>query len=297
MHQVYGALTAAPPFDFKKSLDFIENFPITHGEQFVADGVLTRVMQLDGQMLVYRLTSSGSVTHPTLDYSLHSDHPIGGQTAAAAADHIAFFLSLSDDLTPFYEIGRRDPAFAPVIERLYGYHQVKFPRPFENAVWAILSQRNTMSLSEKMKQAMTERYGGRMELDGSLYRAFPEPAQLAGGHVDELAAVIRHGPKAESILDAAHHFASIDEAFLREADYDDVYRWLRQIRGIGDWSATFILLRGLGRMEHLPRGEKRVLDAASRVYKQPMTQEALERLGEHYGLWKGYWAHYLRVAN
>jgi DNA-3-methyladenine glycosylase II len=88
----------------------------------------------------------------------------------------------------------------------------------------------------------------------------------------------------------------MDAAFLREADYDDVYKWLRGIRGIGDWSASFILLRGLGRMEHLPRGEKRVLDAASRVYKRPVTQATLDHLGERYGPWRGYWAHYLRVA-
>jgi len=64
--------------------------------------------------------------------------------------------------------------------------------------------------------------------------------------VDELAAVIRHGPKAESIVDAARAFAGMDEAFLREAD----------------WSASFVLLRGLGRMERIPRGEKRILEAA-----------------------------------
>jgi DNA-3-methyladenine glycosylase II len=297
MYQTHGALSAISPFDFSHSLHFLEQFTPAMGQQTTDDGILTRAFSQGGVCIAFRVWSTGTITQPQLGYTLFSEAELTGDIRNEAVDYIAFFLSLSDDLTPFYEIGRDDPAFAPVIERLYGYHQVKFPTPFENTVWAILSQRNMMSLSEKMKQAMTERYGSAIELDGTLYRAFPEPAQLAGVYLDELAAVIRHGPKAESILDAAHAFASMDPAFLREADYDDVYRWLRQIRGIGDWSATFILLRGLGRMEHLPRGEKRVLEAASRVYRQPMNQESLERLGQRYGPWQGYWAHYLRVAS
>jgi DNA-3-methyladenine glycosylase II len=266
------------------------------GQQNIGGGVLTSAFSQAGVCIAFRVRSTGTITHPQLGYTLFSEIELTDESRSDAADYIAFFLSLSDDLTPFYEIGRGDPAFTPIIERLYGYHQVKFPTPFENAVWAILSQRNRMSLSEKMKQTMTEQYGSSIELDGVLYRAFPEPAHLVPVPVDELAAVLRHGPKAESIVDAARAFASMDVAFLREADYDDVYRWLRQIRGIGDWSASFILLRGLGRMEHLPRGEKRVLDAASRVYKQPVAQETLDHMGERYGPWQGYWAHYLRVA-
>jgi DNA-3-methyladenine glycosylase II len=297
LHTVSDTLTATPPFDFSHSLYFLERFGPAMGQQTTGDGVLTRALSHDGRLIAFRVRSTGTTGQPALDYTLLSEADLTDDLRQYVEDYIAFVLSLNDDLTPFYSVGRDDPSFAPIVQKLYGYHQVKFPTPFENAVWAILSQRNTMSLSEKMKQALTEWYGDRIELDASLYRAFPEPAQLAGLRVDELAAVIRHGPKAESILDAAHHFASIDEAFLREAGYDDVYRWLRQIRGIGDWSASFILLRGLGRMEHLTRGEKRVLDAASRVYQRPVTQETLERLGERYGSWKGYWAHYLRVAS
>jgi hypothetical protein len=36
-------------------------------------------------------------------------------------ERISFFLSLDDDLRPFYAIGEEDPAFEPVIQMLYGY--------------------------------------------------------------------------------------------------------------------------------------------------------------------------------
>ena len=71
------------------------------------------------------------------------------------------------------------------------------------------------------------------------------------------------------------------------------------IEGIGTWSAQFILLRGLGRTEHIPLTEKKLLEAASRTYGrgQEITPEDLQRIADKYGLWQGYWAHYLRVAS
>jgi len=296
MHQAHGTLTPTPPFDFKQTLRFLSEFGPAMGEQTTDGGILTKAFSHEGRLVACRVWSTGTVNQPQLVYRLFSETEFVDESQNYFADRVAFFLSLDDDLTAFYEIGQDDPQFAPIIQRLYGYHQVKFPTPFLNAVWAILSQRNMMSLSEKMKQAIIERYGGALELDSVRYRPFPEPDQLAGVSVDELAAVIRHGPKAESILAAARAFASMDEAFLREADYDDVYRWLRQIRGIGDWSASFILLRALGRMERIPRGEKRILEAASRVYNQSVTQEMLDQLAARYGPYRGYWAHYLRVS-
>ena len=63
-------------------------------------------------------------------------------------------------------------------------------------------------------------------------------------------------------------------------------------------SATFIMVRGLGRMEYIPLTETRLLEAASKVYGhgKELGREELKRLAERYGIWQGYWAHYLRVG-
>ncbi len=70
------------------------------------------------------------------------------------------------------------------------------------------------------------------------------------------------------------------------------------IKGIGEWSATFIMVRGLGRMEYIPLTETRLLEAASKVYGhgKELSREELIHLAERYGPWQGYWAHYLRVG-
>ncbi len=58
------------------------------------------------------------------------------------------------------------------------------------------------------------------------------------------------------------------------------------------------MLRGLGRMEQHPADEARLGAAVSRVYLggQPASAGEIARRAAPYGPWRGYWAHYLRVA-
>jgi len=108
--------------------------------------------------------------------------------------------------------------------------------------------------------------------------------------------VIGNARRTEYLRAAAWAFGDVDDGWLRSAPYDEVEAWLRGITGIGAWSASFILLRGLGRMERVPVGERRLLEAARRIYGRDLSEEGLHRIAEGYGAWQGYWAHYLRAA-
>jgi len=293
-----GHLNPTPPFDFDRSLDFLGDFKATQHEQRLSPHSLTKAVGITGQPIVFQLMATGTIEEPQLEYTLFSGRPIPETIKHAAIDRMTFFLSLNDDLRPFYSIGLNDPSFAPIIQRLYGYHQVKFLTPFEIACWAVLTQRNPLSLAQKTKQKLVENFGGRLEVHRTVYWAFPEPAQLATVDPKELTTVIGNERRAEYLSAIALAFHSVDEQFLRTANYDEVEAWLRKIKGIGEWSASYILLRGLGRMERVPITEKRLFEAAAKVYGQGavMTGEAIQRIADRYGSCQGYWAHYLRVG-
>src|SRR5689334_11835773 len=121
-----GHLTPTPPFDFAKSLNFLGSFAPMQGEQTLATSTLTKAVYIEGQIIAFQLTSVGTVEEPILEYILFSDQPIRNSVKSRALDSISFFLSLNDDLCPFYRIGREDSDFAPIVQELYGYHQVKF---------------------------------------------------------------------------------------------------------------------------------------------------------------------------
>lgn len=296
LHVQRGFLDPRPPFDFDKSLDFLEGFGPAKGEQVRSEQTLTRALAVNGQAVVYTLTSVGTVEAPRLAYTLTSAAPLTAGAQAAALDRIRFFLSLDDDLTPLYAKAADDTVFAPIARALYGYHQVLLGTPFEAAVWAILSQRNLMTLSQRMKAALTREFGARLTVDGVPYQAFPEPDVLAGVPPEVIGGLIGHRLKGARIPGLAWAFAQMDEYWLREAPFAEVEAWLKTIRGIGDWSASFILLRGLGRVEQLPTQEKRIQDTVAKRYGLvSASADDVKRLAAPYGDLGGYWVHYLRV--
>jgi len=245
---------------------------------------------------VSRIRSTGEIESPRLEYSLISDHAIDDHTKETAIDRITFFLSLDDDLKPFYETGRKDQKFKPVIEQLYGYHQVKFPTPFEGTCWAILTQRNAMPIAKRMKAKLVESYGTSLEIDGITYRAFPESITLIEAKEDNLMNVIKNSRRSKYLISAAEAFGDVDEEFLRTGKYEDVEACLDSINGIGSWSASFVMLRSLGRMERLNLDDRWLNLAASKVYGRDLSLQDIHEIADNYGQWQGYWAHYIRTV-
>ncbi len=294
MYSSEGQLRPVPPFDFGQSLRFLGNFPMLREASTISGLSLLNAYEIGGQVVACRLVSEGTVEEPRLGYTLYSEQPIGEELKLKAEDRVAAFLSLYDDLKPFYAIGENDPFFANVIEKLYGYHQVRFTTLFEAGCWAMMSQRNQMGSAIKMKERFQERYGGKIEIDGTTYTAFPEPGRIATLPPNELEEMLPSFRRGEYIRAVAEAFAIVDEQWLRTAPYDEVVRWLSKIKGVGAWSSSFLMLRGLGRTERVPAIEGHMHDAMLRVYGPGVDMTETARA---FGPYQGYWAHYLRVAS
>ena len=283
-------LPATAPFDFDASLAFVCRFAPTREEQEAGDGRLRTALRAAGSTVLATIgPGDGGVV-----VTLEGHGPVGSVAASAAAERIAFWLSLADDLAPFYELAQRDPAFRPVVERLHGYHQVKFASPWENVAWAILAQRTPMPLAQRAKRALVEHVGNRVDADGRTWWAFPDAEQVAGLDLAVVRDVVGNERKGAFLHESAQRWTTFDEQLLRTAPYDTVRDQLIGLPGIGPWSASFVLIRGLGRMETVS-ADREMLRAASRVYGHPVDEAELARLAEGYGTWAGYWAHYLRA--
>jgi len=298
LYTLTGKLCPTAPFEFSHALNFLGKFRPMMGQQTIEDESLTKAFYVGDKIALFNVKSVGTPDQPEMRYTIWSEQKLTHDEQKQAEEEITFFLSLDNDLRPFYKLAEADPQFMPIVPKLYGYHQVKFSlSAFENACWAILSQRNQWNIALAMKARTAETFGSSITVDGESYLAFSRPAQLAELDAYQLNEVIRNTRKTECVLSAAHAFATIDEAWLRSAPYEQVESWLLEIKGIGAWSASFVLLRGLGRMEHVPLDEKALLEAAKRVYgRDDLTHADIQKMGKHYGEYAGYWAHYLRVA-
>lgn len=304
---IQGILAVVPPFDFGKSLEYLRVFPPTATDQAVSEDSFIKAFQVQGRTLVASVSAPGEVPGVTsgegsgqaqLSYTVYSNKTISDEIESDFVDRVSSMLSLSQDLMPFYEIVGRDPLFQPVLQSLFGYHPVRFQSGFEAAVWAVLSQRNRMATARNMYRNLVRSFGHSIELDGMTFWAFPEPHELAGCSEGDLAMVARNLRRGEFLIDTAQAFAMVPPDFLAAADFEEVEEWLRGINGIGPWSASFVLWRGLGRSQTVPLPDRAFLDAASRVYGGGTTLSDAEvlRIARRYHPWQGYWAHYLRMG-
>ena len=156
VQSVHGKLFPVHPFDFSKSVNFMNMFTPTSGEQTLKDLSFTKAVYIEDQTMAFRLESNGTVEEPVLLYTLFSNESITEHIESELLSRIKFFLSLEDDLKPFYNRGIKDKRFKQVIKKLYGLHQVKFLTPFEAACWAVLAQRISMKVAHSMKERLTQ---------------------------------------------------------------------------------------------------------------------------------------------
>jgi len=261
------------------------------GQQNIDDGVLRCALRAGGALVGARITAEGD----GLRYELESASPLSDDALAAATDRLSFHLGLDDDLAQFYALAADDAPFQGVITTLHGYHQVLFPSPLELMCWAILAQRVPMAGARKMKQAIVTAAGNRAMVDGIELWAFPDLQQLLTLTLDDLVGLLGNRRKAGYLHGAFRQWEEIDEGFLRRGDHILVRERLLAIPGIGPWSATFLMVRGLGRSEEISADRESKL-AAARVYGRTVTDVEYRELAGHYGRWQGYWAHYLRAA-
>ena len=294
LHTHAGQLQPTAPFDFAKTLNFLGMFRPTSQEQFLTPTSITKAINIDRHPVVFKLESIGSLDQPNLTYTLYADHAFDQPTIDAALDRIRFYLSLDDDLRPFYAAAEGDRHFAGIVKQLYGYHQVKFASAFENAIWAILTQRTAISIAWKFKDALVRACTSSLTVDGREYWAFPLPEQIVELSVSEINDLVKNKVKADRIHQVSQEWLRIDESFLRYGPIDDVERWLRSLPGIGAWSTSFVLIRGLGRTERILVEDAEMNTAFAKFYGKDGSLAAIKK---RYGNYQGYWAHYLRVAS
>jgi DNA-3-methyladenine glycosylase II len=306
VEQTTLTLTAIPPFAFQRSLDYIRAFygrpyeRVPAAEQIARKTVggesvegLRRVVSVRGRAVLFEVWPTDAPER--LELTLYADK-LEEELLHAATERVRFYLSLDDDLEPLY--ARRDPLFAGVVERLYGYHPVKVLTPFEAACWALVQQRTPNGFAHQTMARLAKSFGPRLEHGGRRYAAFPEARQMLEDPHARILAATNNTRKTERMHHLVRAFAGADEAFLRAAPYDEVARWLGRVKGLGAWSVDFIALRGLGRYERVPWTDTGMLGAISKVYTRglPISAGSARELAERYGWYAGLWAHYVKTA-
>lgn len=159
-------------------------------------------------------------------------------------------LGTKVDLLPFYAKASRHRKLAPVVKALWGLRPLRPASLFEMLITAITEQQISMRIALLMRERIAARFGERV---GDTL-VFPDEEILSKASRQSLLRCGLSRSKAEYVLGLSKMVSSgrLDLEGLKRMSDDEAYAVLTQIRGVGPWTADYLLVRGLGRADRVP---------------------------------------------
>lgn len=212
-----------------------------------------RAILFGGVPVDVAVTDQGSVDHPELSVTVSGYRlPEDVQRQAAAA--LNRMLGLSCNLDEFYRATREDAALAPIVQRFRGLKPTVYPTVFEALVNAIACQQMTLTFGIRLLNRLSEACGRPIGPCEGAPHACPEPEDVLALGLERLRALQFSRAKAHALLDLSA--AIIEKRVILEdlAKLDDAAAVTRltMMRGVGRWTAEYVLLRGLRRLQVFP---------------------------------------------
>jgi len=241
-------------------------------------GAYRRALMVDDRALSIEVAQKPGA--PTLQVSVLTPGNLSARDRRTIRRQVDLLLGTGVDLRPFYRLVDQDPDLGSLKDRFLGVHPTRFPSLFESIVNAIANQQLSLEVGIELLNRFTERFGTRPH-DGHGLIAFPEPEAMLGASLADLRTLGFSDRKAEYILGCAHAIAtgSLRRGALEDGDRDRARQILLSIRGIGPWSADYILLRGLGQLDVYPAddgGARNKLQALLSLELPPSRDEIVD---------------------
>lgn len=163
-------------------------------------------------------------------------------------------LGLHIDLSEWYRVVRRDRQLAELADRFRGLKPPRFPTVFEALVNAFACQQLSLEVGLELLNRLAVVSNVKFGTGASAHYAFPTPRDVAGRRSASFRAIGFSHQKVRALLALARGMASgaIDLDTLALDSDSELQAKLLQLHGVGRWTAEYVSLRGLGRLNVFP---------------------------------------------
>ena len=258
------SITTPKPFDFDLTASHQTHYRGIAGADVYEGGVYYRALRRGSRVLVAAVSESSGGRG--LDVSLEDG--ASDSDLAYAAQAVAGLLGLDADLSGFYDTLTADPVLARTVASLHGLRPTRTENVFEALVVAVIGQQISGAVARVIRDLLVRTFGTPAEAHGHALFAFPTPHVLAEAGHDELRAMKLSNRKAEYIHSIAIKTldGTINDGHLAGLEDEEAVEELVKCRGIGRWTAEWMLIRALGRPDVMPAGDLALKRVVSQLY-------------------------------
>lgn len=269
-----------PPFDFNLTVAAAAGFKGVYGVDYFDGKTYRRLLEIQNKLCLAEVNSQGTILEPCLEVTLHGEQLTETLVNTAVAD-ISRMMGTGRDIASFYLMAAGDETLAPLVVFFDGLHLPQTASVLEQLLIAIIGQQISAQASRSIRQKLVTAYGRSFELNDSIYYAFPTAETLYKADIAGLRSTGLSGRKAEYIYQIASSIyrKELDLENLRNFSDEEILKKLLAIRGIGDWTANWALIRALGRDDGFPVTDLALLRALKKMNHQevlPKSKEAVE---------------------
>ena len=213
-----------------------------------------RLLVIEGRALDVAATQYGSTDTPILRIRVTCS-PNSGELSAQAIESsvrpiISRLLGTEIDIAGFYELAEKDAALGQLAERLRGLKPPRYQTLFEALANAITCQQITLTAGIRILARLADRCGVAL---GDA-RSFPQPARVACLSDEELREIGYSRQKARAMIElsALAQQDCMGGKNVSNLPDEEAVASLRELYGVGRWTAEYALLRGDGRLQIFP---------------------------------------------
>jgi DNA-3-methyladenine glycosylase II len=270
------------PFDFEKNAEMHSHFKNSLPELY-EDGVYMRVLHAGNKPVLISITSKGTVAKPRLIVDTYP--PVSNKSEIGSLrSTLQSMFEPTYDFDRFYAIAKRDATMRTIVRKLRGLRPIRPPTIFESVIIAITEQQISLYAAIAIRSRLVQRYGDTVARDARVFYALRNVGLSA--------------TKARCISEFSRKIANNEFNLDRLTQLDDgeVVAELTKFRGIGQWTAEYTLVRGMGRVNSLPADDLGIRRAVSQAYfesKKVSAEEARATLTQKFAPYSGIAAFYL----
>jgi DNA-3-methyladenine glycosylase II len=163
-------------------------------------------------------------------------------------------LGLRIDLTDWYQTAAADTRLQRLADTFRGMKPPRFPTMFEAVVNAFACQQLSLEVGLELLNRLARLCGARAGTLHDAGYAFPTAHDVAWLPAETYRALGFSRQKVHALLNLARAITrrALDLESLEQEDDAVARQRLLEVRGVGRWSAEYVLLRGLGRLHVFP---------------------------------------------
>jgi AraC family transcriptional regulator of adaptative response / DNA-3-methyladenine glycosylase II len=276
-----------PPYDWDAMLAFLRLRAIP-GIEHVTEDSYARTVSLDGHQGTVTVRPG---TGNALQVVVRFPHL---QALPAIIARVRRVFDLASDPVAIAAQFAEDPVMTSLIQARPGLRVPGAWDGFELAMRAVLGQQITVVAAIRLAGKLVAAHGAPMTRpEGTLTHVFPEPAVVAGAELASLGM-----PRSRAATLSAVGAAAVADKHLFDAaaGLEEAVARLRQIRGVGEWTAQYIALRQLREPDAFPSADIGLIRALEKLESRDITPAQLLARSEQWRPWRAYAAQHLWTA-